>query len=215
MGDPSMSYFCSFTYWFGVLESDCWSDIFCIHHRKSHEILEENGGQYHVLLIISDGHIKKVVLELELKLTAFISTSEMYGGVKKRETVSVAELNTYVPESPSQFSIEIINGWCYSSCAKCPRKLQPRISSFTCTTCCNTNASLCFIRYRVAMLVVAREDSAVFVAFDASMTKLTNVMAVEVANPMGLGEQRPNMIRSPSIPTEHCWKELHITSQAY
>lgn len=41
---------------------------------------------------------------------------------------------------------------------------------------------LCFIRYRVAMLVVAREDSAVFVAFDASMTKLTNVMAVEVAN---------------------------------
>ena len=116
-----------------------------------------------------------------------------------------------------KFSIEIINGWCYSSCAKCPRKLQPRISSFTCTTCCNTNASvllgsllknisyiigtniipliictqfffelkqLCFIRYRVAMLVVAREDSAVFVAFDASMTKLTNVMAVEVANPM-------------------------------
>ncbi|KAF3527368.1 hypothetical protein DY000_02039266 [Brassica cretica] len=119
------------------------------------------------------------------RLTAFISTSEMYGGVKKRETVSVAELNTYVPESPSQFSIEIINGWCYSSCAKCPRKLQRRISSFTCTTWCNTSA-VGVVRYRVAMLVVAREDSAVFVAFDASMTKLTNVMAVEVANPMNI-----------------------------
>ncbi|WZY78560.1 hypothetical protein YC2023_024944 [Brassica napus] len=50
MGDPSMR-----------------SDIFCTHHRKSHEIVEENGGQYHVLLIISDGQIKKAVLELELK----------------------------------------------------------------------------------------------------------------------------------------------------
>ncbi|KAH0902848.1 hypothetical protein HID58_042351 [Brassica napus] len=95
-------------------------------------------------------------------MTAFISTSEMYGGVKKRETVSVAELNTYVPESPSQ---------------------------------------LCFIRYRVAMLVVAREDSAVFVAFDASMTKLTNVMAVEVANQWWTCNP-PEVVDETTLPAE-------------
>ncbi|KAH0937519.1 hypothetical protein HID58_004980, partial [Brassica napus] len=52
-----------------ILTSSCalQSDIFCTHHRKIHEIVEENGGQYHVLLIISDGQIKKAVLELELK----------------------------------------------------------------------------------------------------------------------------------------------------
>ncbi|WZY75642.1 hypothetical protein YC2023_022026 [Brassica napus] len=50
-----------------VIHRSMRSDIFCTHHRKIHEIVEENGGQYHVLLIISDGQIKKAVLELELK----------------------------------------------------------------------------------------------------------------------------------------------------
>lgn len=99
------------------------------------------------------------------------------------------------------------------------------------------------------MLVAAGEESAMFVAFDASMNKLANVMVPEVANPIVYyltiikkiytkilrvfliwdyritnvcfdqlqrhGEQRTNRIQSPSIPTGHCWEDLHIPSQAY
>ncbi|KAL0702345.1 hypothetical protein Bca4012_058467 [Brassica carinata] len=60
------------------------------------------------------------------------------------------------------------------------------------------------------MLVAVGEESAMFVAFDAYMNKLENVMAPEKH-----GEQRTNWIQSPSIPTGHCWEDLHIPSQAY
>ncbi|CAN7141876.1 unnamed protein product [Brassica rapa subsp. narinosa] len=125
------------------------------------------------------------------------TSGKQYRGVKKLEPVSLGELNNYVLNSPPQsieflckariVSLETTNGWCYISCAKCSKKLQRGISSFTCTTCFNASA-VGVVRYRVEMHVESGEDKAVFVAFDSAMSKLIGVRAAEVANPMGQGE---------------------------
>ncbi|KAG2255091.1 hypothetical protein Bca4012_091743 [Brassica carinata] len=128
------------------------------------------------------------------------TSGKQYRGVKKLEPVSLGELNNYVLNSPPQsieflckariVSLETTNGWCYISCAKCSKKLQRGISSFTCTTCFNASA-VGVVRYRVEMHVESGGDTAVFVAFDSAMSKLIGVRAAEVANPMGQGEEDP------------------------
>ncbi|CAF2078461.1 unnamed protein product [Brassica oleracea var. botrytis] len=128
------------------------------------------------------------------------TSGKQYRGVKKLEPVSLGELNNYVLNSPPQsieflckariVSLETTNGWCYISCAKCSKKLQRGISSFTCTTCFNASA-VGVVRYRVEMHVELGGDTAVFVAFDSAMSKLIGVRAAEVANPMGQGEEDP------------------------
>ncbi|CAN6868672.1 unnamed protein product [Brassica oleracea] len=128
------------------------------------------------------------------------TSGKQYRGVKKLEPVSLGELNNYVLNSPPQsieflckariVSLETTNGWCYISCAKCSKKLQRGISSFTCTTCFNASA-VGVVRYRVEMHVESGGDTAVFVAFDSTMSKLIGVRAAEVANPMGQGEEDP------------------------
>ncbi|CAH8363779.1 unnamed protein product [Eruca vesicaria subsp. sativa] len=140
--------------------------------------------------------------------TLFEQKWEAVWGVKKVEPVSLGELNNYVLGSPPQtieflckariVSLETTNGWCYISCAKCSKKLQQGISSFTCTTCFNANA-VGVVRYRVEMLVESGEDTAVFVVFDSAMSKLTGVRAAEVANPMGQGEQDPAGYQIPQF----------------
>ncbi|WZY78333.1 hypothetical protein YC2023_024717 [Brassica napus] len=65
----------------------------------------------------------------QLKRTLVTPPGTQYSGVKKLETVSVAELNAYV------------------------------------------------LTYGMEMLMAMRDVSVVFVAFDAAMTKLTNVRA--------------------------------------
>uniref|UniRef100_M4DZW4 Uncharacterized protein n=1 Tax=Brassica campestris TaxID=3711 RepID=M4DZW4_BRACM len=67
----------------------------------------------------------------QLKRTLVTPPGTQYSGVKKLETVSVAELNAYVLTYP----------------------------------------------YGMEMLMAMRDASVVFVAFDAAMTKLTNVRA--------------------------------------
>ncbi|KAH0884319.1 LOW QUALITY PROTEIN: hypothetical protein HID58_060415 [Brassica napus] len=51
----------------------------------------------------------------------------------------------------------------------------------------------------VEMLVGEGEDTALFVAFDSAMTKLTCVRAAEVANPMGQGDQDPAGYEFPQL----------------
>lgn len=52
---------------------------------------------------------------------------------------------------------------------------------------------------QVEMLVGEGEDTALFVAFDSAMTKLTCVRAAEVANPMGQGDQDPAGYEFPQL----------------
>ncbi|KAF2558668.1 hypothetical protein F2Q68_00016249 [Brassica cretica] len=76
------------------------------------------------------------------------STASKYGSVKKIERVTLAELNNYVLNSPTQTAkflctaevgdIDTTNGWCYFSYSKCYQKLQRGFTSFTCAWCMTT-----------------------------------------------------------------------------
>ncbi|CAF1833069.1 unnamed protein product [Brassica oleracea] len=86
-------------------------------------------------------------------------------------------------------SNETTNGWCYTSCSKCYRKLQRGFSSFTRAYCHYDNA--------VGVLRLSSHCSSLgtlsnsvgqigqiplgFVAFDGDMTKQTNSCAEEIA----------------------------------
>ncbi|CAA7018482.1 unnamed protein product [Microthlaspi erraticum] len=66
------------------------------------------------------------------------------------------------------------------SCSKCSRKLLRGISSFNCTACYNPN-TVALIIYRAELDVSDTGNTAVFVAFDTDMTKLTNTSASDAA----------------------------------
>ncbi|KAL0668228.1 hypothetical protein Bca4012_030932 [Brassica carinata] len=105
------------------------------------------------------------------------STSEkQYRGVQKLEAISVWELNIYVLETPHKL---------LSSYAK-PQLFLWKLQTYGVTS-------------HVEMLVGEGEDTALFVAFDSAMTKLTCVRAAEVANPMGQGDQDPAGYEFPQL----------------
>ncbi|KAF2539986.1 hypothetical protein F2Q68_00030709 [Brassica cretica] len=167
MGDPSMSYFCSFTYWFGVLESDCWYRC----HQEQRVNRKVSFFRFDFAATTRD------VFSFNSNNTYFVTGPTSFASIieramrfwKKMEASDKKCDTEHVAVSPQeQHTIEI--NW-----EEKYLKLKSRVEILQHSQ-----------RYRVAMLVVAREDSAVFVAFDASMTKLTNVMAVEVANPMNI-----------------------------
>ncbi|XP_048622105.1 uncharacterized protein LOC106423345 isoform X1 [Brassica napus] len=64
------------------------------------------------------------------------------------------------------------------------------------------------------MMVANREESAVFVAFDTAITKLTYARATEVSNPIGYGEQDPAEYNIPYF-LQDIVRKSYISSQAY
>ncbi|KAF8081120.1 hypothetical protein N665_0903s0002 [Sinapis alba] len=96
--------------------------------------------------------------------------------IRKKELVSIADLNTYISNSNEQetdflYKANIVgvlqqNGWSFVSCTGCNKKLE---------------------KFRVELAV----DSATFVVFDKEMTKLTKQ---EVVGSNGVEEELPSCL---------------------
>ncbi|KAH0936270.1 hypothetical protein HID58_013387 [Brassica napus] len=115
---------------------------------------------------------------------------------QKIELLTVAELTQFVISGDPQIieflctakvtEIQQSEGWCYIGCAVCSKKLIREESSFTCAPCNVTNA-VAKLRYRVVLSVSDNTGSAAFVGFDTEVAKLTNVLASEAAQIVGIG----------------------------
>nr|VDD01847.1 unnamed protein product [Brassica rapa] len=82
--------------------------------------------------------------------------------------------------------IQVAEGWCYIGCSVCSKKLIREETSFTCAPCNETNA-VAQPRYRVILSVSDETGIAAFLGFDTEITKLTNVLAAEAAQILGVG----------------------------
>ncbi|KAF3504756.1 hypothetical protein F2Q69_00040501 [Brassica cretica] len=104
-----------------------------------------------------------------------------------------------------KFIVDTENGWCYTSCSKCYRKLQRVFPSFTCAT--QEADFLCKALvvgvnqengwFLVELVVDDGKDSATFVVFDKEMTKLTGKEAVVLAlddDPNGEVDELPRCL---------------------
>uniref|UniRef100_A0A0D3A6Y7 Replication factor A C-terminal domain-containing protein n=1 Tax=Brassica oleracea var. oleracea TaxID=109376 RepID=A0A0D3A6Y7_BRAOL len=87
-------------------------------------------------------------------------------GIKKKEVVSIGELNKFITNSDEH------NGWSFISCTGCSKKLEKFGSSLRCNRCANPNVTG-VIKYRVELVVDDGADNATFVVFDKEMVKLT------------------------------------------
>ncbi|KAF3542910.1 hypothetical protein DY000_02004459 [Brassica cretica] len=115
---------------------------------------------------------------------------------QKIEPMTVSELNQFVITAESQIieflctakvtGIDQADGWCYIGCSVCSKKLLRETSSFTCVPCNLTNA-VAALRYRVTLSVSDSTDTAFFLGFDIEMAKLTNILASEASQIVGIG----------------------------
>ncbi|KAF8117601.1 hypothetical protein N665_0009s0119 [Sinapis alba] len=106
--------------------------------------------------------------------------------IRKKELVSIADLNTYNSNSNEQetdflYKANIVgvlqqNGWSFVSCTGCNKKLEKYGTSLNCSRC-ETADVTGVVRFRVELAV----DSATFVVFDKEMTKLTKQEVVVLA----------------------------------
>lgn len=109
--------------------------------------------------------------------------------MEKIETVTLAELNNYVLNSPSRtadFICTIEVGGIDTTNGCCDRKLQCGFTSFRCA-CFNYDDAVSVVRYHVQMVVTNSTDST------TEITKLTNVPALEVAQLMVEFPQQANL----------------------
>ncbi|XP_018511518.1 uncharacterized protein LOC103849055 isoform X1 [Brassica rapa] len=105
-------------------------------------------------------------------------------GIRKKEVVSIGELNKFITSSDEQTQeadfickarvMEVLqqNGWSFISCTGCSKKLEKFGSSLRCNRCANPNVTG-VIKYRVELVVDDGADNATFVVFDKEMVKLT------------------------------------------
>ncbi|KAF8116688.1 hypothetical protein N665_0015s0062 [Sinapis alba] len=113
-------------------------------------------------------------------------------GIKKKELVSIADLNTYISNSNEQAqkagflcTASIVgflqqNGWSFVSCTGCNKKLERCGTSLNCSICETADVtgfpltmSLLKLRLCVQLAVDDGKDNMTFVVYDKEMTKLT------------------------------------------
>ncbi|KAH0891212.1 hypothetical protein HID58_053641, partial [Brassica napus] len=107
------------------------------------------------------------------------------------EPLTIAELNEFVLSAEPQIieflctakviGIQLDDGWCYIGCSLCSKKLIREETSFNCPSCNETNA------YRVVFSVSDPTGTSSFLGFDKEVAKLTNVLASEAAQIVGIG----------------------------
>nr|VDC83231.1 unnamed protein product [Brassica rapa] len=115
---------------------------------------------------------------------------------QKIEPLTVADLNEFVLSAEPQIieflctakvtGIQLDDGWCYIGCSLCSKKLIREESSFTCPSCNETN-DVAELKYRVVFSVSDPTGTSSFLRFDKEVAKLTNVLASEAAQIMGIG----------------------------
>lgn len=115
---------------------------------------------------------------------------------QKIEPMTISDLNQFVITADPQVveflctakvtDIQVAEGWCYIGCSVCSKKLIREETSFTCAPCNETNA-VAQPRYRVILSVSDETGIAAFLGFDTEITKLTNVLAAEAAQILGVG----------------------------
>ncbi|XP_013644132.1 probable replication factor A 73 kDa subunit [Brassica napus] len=115
---------------------------------------------------------------------------------QKIEPMKISDLNQFVITADPQVveflctakltEIQVAEGWCYIGCSVCSKKLIREETSFTCAPCNETNA-VAQLRYRVILSVSDETGIAAFLGFDTEITKLTNVLAAEAAQIVGVG----------------------------
>nr|VDD44516.1 unnamed protein product [Brassica oleracea] len=115
---------------------------------------------------------------------------------QKIEPLTVAELNEFVLSAEPQIieflctakvtGIQLDDGWCYIGCSLCSKKLIREESSFTCPSCNETNA-VAELKNRVVFSVSDPTGTSSFLGFDKEVAKLTNVLASEAAQIVGIG----------------------------
>ncbi|KAL0897983.1 hypothetical protein Bca101_081944 [Brassica carinata] len=128
-------------------------------------------------------------------------------GIKKKEVVSIGELNKFITNSDEQEAdfickarvVEVLqqNGWSFVSCTDCSKKLEKIGSSLRCRRCANPNVTG-VIKYRVELCVDDGVDNATFVVFDREMVKLTKQDAAGLTLTEmngGGGEELPQCVR--------------------
>ncbi|KAL0733383.1 hypothetical protein Bca4012_009593 [Brassica carinata] len=121
-------------------------------------------------------------------------------GIKKKELVSIGDLNTFISNSNEQTQeadflckarivcVNQENGWSFVSCTGCHKKLERHGTSLNCTRCVTSDVTG-VVRFRVELAVDDGKDSATFVVFDKEMSKLTKqeaaVLALDVVHEGG------------------------------
>ncbi|KAG2282357.1 hypothetical protein Bca52824_053577 [Brassica carinata] len=139
----------------------------------------------------------------------FFSCINTKDGIKKKEVVSIGELNKFITNSDEQTQeadfickarvMEVLqqNGWSFISSTGCIKKLEKFGSSLRCNRCANPNVTG-VIKYRVELVVDDGADNATFVVFDKEMVKLTKQdaagLTVDEMNG-GESEELPQCVR--------------------
>ncbi|XP_013638919.1 PREDICTED: uncharacterized protein LOC106344083 isoform X1 [Brassica oleracea var. oleracea] len=110
---------------------------------------------------------------------------------QKIEPLTVAELNEFVLSGDPQIieflctakvtGIQLDDGWCYIGCSLCSKKLIREEPS------CNETNAVAELKYRAVFSVSDPTGTSSFLGFDKEVAKLTNVLASEAVQIVGIG----------------------------
>ncbi|XP_010451599.1 PREDICTED: uncharacterized protein LOC104733744 [Camelina sativa] len=171
----------------------------------------------------TDGDVattRKYAESLKLKETEGTNSIAPSHGVEKIEHVSIDELNQFVATADPQEAeflcnatvtdIQAQRGWSFISCAACGTKMVKKLSSLTCNNFkCGSTTAIGDVKYRVELVVHDGISTAVFVAFDKDMVKLTNIQATTLASQLADNEHNLETVASiPKVVSEIVGKKF-------